>query len=38
LERLNLLPKAVNIHLFLAQNLVGVGHVSAPLWAITGGF
>ena len=31
LERLNLLPKAVNIHLFLAQNLVEVGHVSAPL-------
>ena len=38
LERLNLFPKAVNIHLFLAQNLVEVGHVSAPLWSITGGF
>ena len=36
LERLNLLPKAVNIHLFLAQNLVEVGHVSAPLCSNNG--
>jgi hypothetical protein len=36
LERLNLFPKAVNIHLFLAQNSVEVGHVSAPLAGNTG--
>jgi hypothetical protein len=35
-ERLNLLPKAVNIHLFLTQNSVEVGHVSAPLGDNTG--
>jgi hypothetical protein len=36
LERLNLLPKAVNIHFFLAQNLVKVGHVSPSLYGNTG--
>jgi hypothetical protein len=35
-ERLNLLPKAVNFHLFFAQNLVEVGHVAPP--GILGGF
>ena len=31
LERLNLLPNALDSHLFLSQNLVEVGHVSTPL-------
>ena len=36
LERLNLLPNALDRHLFLAQNLVEIGHVSAPLYGNNG--
>ena len=32
LERLNLLPNALDRHLFLAQNLVEVGHVGSFVW------